>query len=110
MNDVYIEMIKQAPMGAAMIIIVYLFLSTENKREQQRIENAKSIEQERKQHDLNIMNMWAGNFRQLVEQVNLGQREIAKVLSEHEKASKERYEKMGITGDLLDAAKEQLRK
>jgi len=43
-NDVYVEMIKQAPLGAAMIIIVYLFLTTENKREQQRIENAKECE------------------------------------------------------------------
>lgn len=104
------ELIKNLPVAAAMIYIVMLFLNAENKRAQQHIENAKIVEQQRKEHDLQISNMWATSFKQLVEQVNIGQQAIANALSEHEQASRERYERMGITDDLLKLAKEKLRK
>lgn len=110
MNDVYVEMIKQAPMGAAMIIIVYLFLTTENKREQQRIENAKERMAEQRAFDLQVQGMWVTNIKSLIDKVDDGQKTIAQALSDHERLSRERYEKMGITDDLLQAAKENLRK
>lgn len=110
MNDVYVEMIKQAPLGAAMIIIVYLFLTTDNKREQQRIENAKERATEQRAYDMQVQNMWASNIKAIIEKVDGGQRMIADALNEHERASRERYEKMGITDDLLQAAKEMLKK
>lgn len=110
MNDVYVEMIKQAPLGAAMIIIVYLFLTTENKREQQRIENAKERMAEQRAFDAQLQNMWANNIKSIIDRVDEGQKMIATALNEHERLSRERYEKMGITDDLLQAAKEMLKK
>lgn len=109
MNDVYVEMIKQAPMGAAMIIIVYLFLTTENKREQQRIENAKERMAEQRAYDVQVQSMWANNIKSIIDRVDEGQKMIAQALNEHERMSRERYEKMGITDDLLQYAKENLR-
>jgi hypothetical protein len=110
MDNVYVEMIKQAPIGAAMIFIVYLFLSNENKRAEQRIINAKERQAEQRNYDLQVQNMWANNIKGIIERIDDGQKMIATALAEHERASRERYEKMGITDDLLQAAKEMLRK
>lgn len=110
MDETLKELAKNIPVAVAMIFIVWLFLSNDNKREEQRIANAKSMEQERKAHDLQVNAMWATSFKQLVDTVQDGQVQIVAALKEHERASRERYEKMGITKDLFDAAKERLKK
>lgn len=110
MNEVYVEMIKQIPLGAAMIAIVWLFQTNENKREEQRINNAKERQAEQRAFDLQVQSMWANNIKGLIDKVDEGQKIIAMALNEHERASRERYEKMGITDDLLQAAKEMLKK
>lgn len=110
MNEVFLEMAKQVPVGLAMIFIVYMFLTNENKREEQRTALAKDREQERRNYEIQINSMWASNIKAIIDQINTGNDKIVNALVDHEKMSKERYDKMGITGDLLDAAKELLRK
>lgn len=110
MDNVWIEMAKASPIGLAMIAIVYIFVTNENKREQQRIENAKERATEQRAFDAQVQNMWANHIKGLIDKVDEGQKMIATALNEHERSSRERYEKMGITDDLLQAAKEMLKK
>lgn len=110
MNEVLLEMAKQVPVGLAIIFIVYLFQNNENKREQQRIDNAKTMEQERKAHELQLNNMWATAFKNLIDEIKSGQKAIADALATHDSAERERYERMGITKDLVDVAKANLTK
>lgn len=120
MNDLLTALAKEIPNAVALIIVVVLFLTfirqSDEKRlahdkelEKQRSDNARERELERRTHEKEINNMWANMFRQIVQQVNDGQKHIAEALAEHEKASQARYEKMGITKDLLDTAKEAMK-
>lgn len=118
MNDVWIKFIEQAPWAAAYIFTVYMFLNfiskSEDKRmehekalEDKRIDAAKEREKERREHEATIANMQAQNMKQLLERQEATFETIAQALSEHEKASKERYDRMGITKDLIAAVKEE---
>jgi hypothetical protein len=109
MDNVWIEMAKASPIGLAMIAIVYIFVTNENKREQQRIENGKERAAEQRAYDMQVQSMWANNIKAIIDKVDEGQKAIASALIEHERMSRERYEKMGITDDLLQYAKENLR-
>lgn len=110
MDDLWKEMIKQIPVAVAMIYIVNMFLTNEAKREEARTANAKEREQERRAYELQINSMWASNFKNIIDQINEGNSKLVSALVEHERNSKERYEKMNITSDLLKVAKEQLKK
>ncbi len=109
MDNVWIEMAKASPIGLAMIAIVYIFVTNENKREQQRIENGKERAAEQRAYDMQVQSMWASNIKNLIDKVDDGQKMIAHALADHERQSRERYEKMGITDDLLQLAKEKLK-
>lgn len=110
MDNVWIEMAKASPIGLAMIAIVWIFVTNENKRDQQRIENGKERAAEQRAYDMQVQSMWANNIKAIIDRVDEGQKMIAQALNEHERLSRERYEKMGITDDLLRAAKEMLKK
>lgn len=119
-DNVLLEMAKQVPAALALILTVYLFLNhiqkNDDKRfahekelETQRAANAKMHGEEQRAHELAMNNMWANHIKTIVDQVSAGNSAIAKALEEHEKASRDRYEKMGITDDLLQMAKEKLK-
>lgn len=98
-------MVKQVPSAAAVIGMAYLFLRAEEKRELRRVEDAKEKEKERRDHELQINNMWASYIKSLIDKQDETYELIAKSLSEHEKSSQERYDRIGITKDLLVAIK-----
>lgn len=115
------EMAKQIPAAVALIITVALFLNhiqkNEEKRfahdkelETQRALNAKTLQDENRAHALQVNSMWASNIKLIVDQQVQSNQVIANALNEHERASRERYDKMGITDDLLQLAKEKLKK
>lgn len=106
MNEVWVEMIKQSPIAAALLLVVFFFLKHIRDAEAQRIANAKDMETERRAHELAINNMWAVNIKQLVDQMSNSHAEIVRLIEQHDKNDKERYERMGVTKDLLDAAKD----
>lgn len=115
MNEVYVEALKQAPSLAILAFVVWQFLTflsrQEDKRythekelEAERSNNERSIEDSRQKYNSETNSMWASHVRTLTESTERLAKTIAEALSDHEKASQERYEKMGITKDLLDAA------
>ncbi len=120
-EPVLIEMVKQTPFAAILFGVILVFLrhlekkddarmAHEKDMETMRINAAKEQEALRREHDTTLNNMWAVNIKNIVEQQQKTGQLIADALAEHEKASRERYEKMGITKDLFEAAKETRRK
>ena len=109
-NEVWTEMIKQSPLAAALLVMVFLFLRHIKEAEAARTENAKQASEAQRAHEVQMNNMWAINIKQLVEQMTHSHEELARILEQHDKADAERYERMGITKDLISAAKDKLKR
>ena len=116
-TSVWVKLIEQAPSAAIIVVVVYMFLTylgkLEDKRmahdteaEKQRTDNAKERERERRDHEIAIAGLQANAMKQMLEQMETGMETIAKTLAEHDKASRERYEKIGMTKDLIAAVKD----
>jgi hypothetical protein len=118
MNEsLFIELAKQVPNLVIFLLIIYMFQKGDEKKELQRVENARRLEDKREAHekalevgrqahDTQMNNMWANYIKSIIDQQNATFKVIMDALNDHELASKERYERMGITKELLDAAKE----
>jgi hypothetical protein len=50
--------------------------------------------------------MWANSIKMIVDQQKEAHIVILAALKEHDKASQERYERIGITNDLIQAVKD----
>jgi hypothetical protein len=111
------ELIKASPYLA----FILLFLWVEAKREDRRVLNAKALEDRRETHekemqarqlqqDRDINNLWASYIQQIVDEIKTSNRAIMQRIDEHEKESEDRYERIGITKDLLKAASERTRR
>ena len=120
-DSVLLEVAKQVPFAVLLFAAILVFLdhlkkvdaarmTHDKEMETLRITAAKERETEQRTHQNNMNNMWAVNIKNIVDRQEQTAKMIADALAEHENASKERYEKMSITKDLLDAAKETLRK
>lgn len=96
------------PAAVAVILTVWMFLRAEEKREERRETNAKDKENERRAHELRINEMWVANIKTIVAKTDNTFRMISQALQEHEEASAERYERMGVTQNLIKLAKENL--
>lgn len=103
MSEVWIKFIEQAPWAAAIIFTVYMFLRHLKELDEARAKNAANMAAERRDHELQINNMWAVNIKTLVEKQNEFFNLIASALAQHDKESKERYDKIGMTKDLIAA-------
>lgn len=106
MNDAWIEFIKQAPWAFGLIVVIYMFLRFIRETEEQRTVNAKEAETNRRAHEMQINAMWAANIKSLVDKQEETLRSVAQMMNDHEEASKARYEKLGITKDLIKAVKD----
>jgi hypothetical protein len=118
MNELLIELVKQAPVLAGLIVLVWMFQLAEEKRERQRVENAKLLEDKREAHETNMEtkrqthdsqmnNMWASYIKSIIDQQNESIKALMELINDHETSSQRRYERMGITKELIDAVKAQ---
>lgn len=116
-----LEVAKQIPFAVLLFAAILVFLrhlkevdaarmTHDKDMETLRITAAKERETEQRTHQNNMNNMWAVNIKNIVDRQEQTAQMIADALSAHETASRERYEKMNITKDLLDVAKETMRK
>jgi hypothetical protein len=99
---------------------VLLFMWFEARREDKRITNAAALESRREnherlmqerqiKHDNEINTLWAGYIQSIVAEIKAGNTALINKLEEHDSASSKRYERLGITGDLLKIAQEKSR-
>lgn len=120
MEAAIIEMVKNAPWAAALILIVRMFLQAEKDREVKRTADAKEAGNVQRAHDLQmenvrhgreleINNLWASTVKNMMTDQNKNHEEIVAVLKDFKDTILEQYKKMGITQDLLEIAKDELR-
>lgn len=110
MDNWITELIRQAPSAAAVIGTVYLFLRFIEKQNDRHAANAKDKAIEDRSHTIDVNSMWANTIKSISEQhdrtaVTTTQMIVDK-LAYMDKAAEERYNKMNITQDLIDAVKE----
>jgi len=117
MDEILKELVKNIPVGVALVYMVRMFLLDNQQRDEKRlahdtemetsrVANAKEREADRRNYELEINNMWANHIRSVIENQNNSFENISTAIAGHEAASRERYEKMSITQELFKAAKE----
>lgn len=120
-ENVLIEVAKQVPWAVIVFAVIFVFLKYMRESETARLAHEKELEAQRiaaakerstaeREHQASVNNLWAQNVKSMTEQLVQTSKQIADALSAHERASEERYNKMNITQDLLDTAKEELRR
>jgi hypothetical protein len=116
-TSVLIEILKASPY----LGFILLFIWFEAGREEKRVKNAESLETRREnheklmqekqlQHERDMNTLWAGYIQELVDGIEKSHQELMKRLDEHEKKSDDRYDRIGITKDLLKAAAERTKR
>jgi hypothetical protein len=121
MEQAIIEMIKNAPWAAALILIVKMFLQAEKDREVKRTADAKEAGDVQRAHELQmanaqrgreleINNLWASTVKNMMSDQSKNNQEFVTVLKDFKDTILEQYKKMGITQDLLEIAKDELRR
>lgn len=106
MTEAYIELIKSIPWGAAIITVVFLFLRHMKEMETMRINAAKEKAADDRTNQMAIANMQANGMKEVVEGMKQSFVLIAEKIAQHDKESKERYDKIGNTKDLIKAIKD----
>jgi hypothetical protein len=100
---------------------ILLFLWYEAKREDKRIAGAAALETRREEHEKkmqekelqharDINQLWALHFQNIANEIKAGNQALIEKLEEHDKSSADRYERIGITKDLLKMAQEKTRR
>lgn len=105
MDSLWAELARNIPSAAAVIFTVYIMSYFEERREKRREENAKEKSQEDRAHELEMQKLWRDSFNLMNGKTDETFKLIAEMVDNHEKASIERYEKMGVTKDLIKMAK-----
>lgn len=106
MDSALIEFGRQAPYVGLMVVLVLIFLNWIQKSEATRTENAKELDEERREFEREINAMWANAIRSMMEQQEKAQAALMSALDRHELASQQRYERMRKTDDLIQAIQE----
>lgn len=110
MDNWIIELIRQVPSAAAVIGTVYLFLRHIEKQNDRHSSNAKDKAIEDRAHQIDINTLWARTIKETVEQTDRTATTTTKMIVDKlgymDKAAEERYDKMKITQELIDAVKD----
>ena len=114
MDSWVIELIRQVPSAAAVIGTVFLFLKWMAQSEERRDANAKDRAVQDRAHQIEINTLWANTIKEAFDRqdetaVKTTQMIVDK-LANMDKAAEERYRKMNITQELIDAVKLQTKK
>jgi hypothetical protein len=107
MDNWVIELIRQVPSAAAVIGTVFLFLRHIEKENQHQADRAKEKAVEERAHQIDINSLWANTIKEAMEQTDktavTTTQMIVDKLGDMNKDIQEKYEKMRITQDLIDA-------
>lgn len=102
MDAIIAKIAEEWPLLAFFLLVIVLDM----RREAERVKNAKELRAQDQAHQRELANMQANNIKTMVDTINQSHREITQALAHHENESQERYERMTITQDLIDAIKE----
>jgi hypothetical protein len=113
MDPLFVEMLKQSPTAAALIIVTWMFLKAateqsqrhieaERQAEATRVENAKALESERQKHEREMNNMWANYLKNLTVSVNDGLKALMSEMNANEDRALDRYNRLNYTGKSIE--------
>jgi hypothetical protein len=121
MDAVYQELIKALPWGFVLIAMQYLNLRNQEKERQERAANLKDAEAQRatnaaekakveRDFEMEKNKLWAETIKTIMDRQTEASQSIVSALREIHKDLQDKYASMGITKDLLDAARRELSK
>lgn len=108
MDSMWTELARNIPAAAAVIFTIYIMSHYEERREQRREQNAKDKANEDREHEIKMQEMWSASLNLMNGKTDETFKLIAEMLDNHEKASADRYQKMGITQELIKITKKHL--
>lgn len=131
-DSVMLEVARQVPYAIVLFSLIVIFLRYLEKQDDKRmlhdremealrINAAKERESERRVYDGQVNAMWASSIKEIISKQDATTETLAEQLKEtarafsgsldaHERKSEERYKAMNITQNLLEVAKDQLKK
>jgi hypothetical protein len=109
MENAFIEVVKASPYGAIIIAVLYLLLKAQKEERVERASNAKEKADADRSHDLEKNRLWAEMIKSISDDNKSSALTIARSVETMQKVLSDQYEKMGITRDLLDEARNALR-
>jgi hypothetical protein len=110
MDAVWQELIKALPWGFVIITLQYLQLKDRKDERIERASNAADIAIREREHDSEKNKLWAETIKSVLDRQTEASSAIVGAIQTMQKDLQEKYESMGITKDLLDAARREISK
>lgn len=106
MDTVWQELIKALPWGFVLLVMRYLEIKDQKEQRVERATNAAEKAKLERDFDMEKNRLWMETIKNSMD----GYKAITDAIKEMHKDLQDKYESMGITKDLLDAAKRELTK
>ena len=104
MDTVWQELIKALPWGFVLLVMRYLEIKDQKEQRIERAANAAEKAKLERDFDMEKNKMWMETIKNSMD----GYKEIVSTLEAMKNDLQEKYDSMGITKDLLDAARREL--
>jgi hypothetical protein len=108
MDTVWIELIKALPWGFVLLVMRYMEIKDQRDQRIERVSNAADKAKVERDFEMEKNKLWAETIKTVLDKQVDSTREITTALKEMHKDLQDKYESMGITKDLLDAARREL--
>lgn len=109
MDTVWIELIKALPWGFVLLVQQFLNLRDKEKERVERAINAQQKAEADKNYDMEKNRLWSETIKYSIDKEAQSSQAIVGAIKEMQKDLQDKYESMGITKDLLDAARRELK-
>lgn len=108
MSEVWQELIKALPWGFVIIVLQYLQLKDRKEERTERATNAADKAELDRTHEMEKNKLWAESVKYAIDEQSKSAQNIIMAISAMQKDIQEKYDAMGITKDLLDAARREI--
>ncbi len=108
MEQVWQELIKALPWGFVLIAMRYLEIKDQKDQRIERANNAADKAKVERDFEMEKNKLWAETIKTILDRQVETTKQIVSAIANMEKDLQEKYESMGITKDLLDAARREL--
>lgn len=108
MDAVWQELIKALPWGFVLLVMRYLEIRDAKDQRAERASNAADKARVEREFEMEKNKLWAETIKTILDRQAASADRIVDALTAMQKDLQEKYESMGITKDLLDAARREL--
>lgn len=108
MDVVWQELIKALPWGFVLIVMRFLEIKDQKEQRIERAANAADKAKVEREFEMEKNKLWAETIKTALDRTTSSTEKIVNALAAMEKDLQDKYESMGVTKDLLDAARREL--